>query len=182
LRHAAAHPRITYLVASAEASGLREGSVDAVAVAQALHWFDFDKFYAEVRRVAKPDGVVVAWTYADPVMDDPALQALLHQYNSVTVGAYWPKERQHVREEYRTVPFPFARIAAPALSLSREWTLPELAGYLRSWSATSRYTSERGEDPVGAFETASAKVWRQEGARRTIRWPLTILAGRVRVT
>jgi ubiquinone/menaquinone biosynthesis C-methylase UbiE len=50
---AKAHPRVRYAVAPAEKSGLADGSVDLVTVAQALHWFDVETFYAEARRVAR---------------------------------------------------------------------------------------------------------------------------------
>ncbi|TLM60395.1 MAG: methyltransferase domain-containing protein [Deltaproteobacteria bacterium] len=57
------HPRIDYRVAPAEASGLAAASVDLVTVAQALHWFDLPAFYAEVRRVLRPDGALAVWSY-----------------------------------------------------------------------------------------------------------------------
>lgn len=49
------HDQIVYRVATAENSGLESASVDLVIVAQALHWFDVERFYAEVRRVLKPE-------------------------------------------------------------------------------------------------------------------------------
>ena len=48
VRHAVAHPSIDYRVAQAEDSGLADHSVDLVTVAQAAHWFDLPRFYAEV--------------------------------------------------------------------------------------------------------------------------------------
>ena len=53
------HPRVEYAVRPASASGLPDRSVSLVTVAQALHWFDFDKFWNEVRRVLKPGGTMV---------------------------------------------------------------------------------------------------------------------------
>src|SRR5215831_6553804 len=47
------HPKIDYRVAPAESSGLPDGSVGLVTVAQAVHWFNFEKFYAEVARDRK---------------------------------------------------------------------------------------------------------------------------------
>ena len=41
---ATAHPRVTYLAATAERAPLADGSVNLVTVAQALHWFDFARF------------------------------------------------------------------------------------------------------------------------------------------
>ena len=40
------HRRVRYAVARAERSGLPDGSMDLVTVAQALHWFDVEAFYA----------------------------------------------------------------------------------------------------------------------------------------
>src|SRR5271155_781134 len=39
------HPRVEYAVAPAENGPLADGSADLVLVAQALHWFDHDRFY-----------------------------------------------------------------------------------------------------------------------------------------
>ena len=50
---------VTYLVATAEDCPLESHSVDLIAVAQALHWFDLPRFYAEVRRVGRRSGVLV---------------------------------------------------------------------------------------------------------------------------
>jgi hypothetical protein len=49
---------VEHRVAPAEASGLDTASVDAIAVAQALQWFDRDRFYSEVRRVGRPGAVL----------------------------------------------------------------------------------------------------------------------------
>jgi ubiquinone/menaquinone biosynthesis C-methylase UbiE len=57
IRNAQPHERVEYRVAPAEQSGLESSSVDLIMVAQALHWFDLDRFYAEARRVLRPDGV-----------------------------------------------------------------------------------------------------------------------------
>ena len=46
------HPRVEYRVAPAEASGIESTTVDLVTVAQALHWFDLERFDAEVETVA----------------------------------------------------------------------------------------------------------------------------------
>lgn len=177
LAHAPPHARIEYRVAPAEDCGLPDHCADAITVAQALHWFQLDRFYAEVHRVLAPDGALVVWSYNDALLDDPVLDAQLQHYNNVTVGPHWPPERQIVRDGYRTVPFPFATIAAPSFTLTREWTLAELSGYLRSWSATARYIGEHGEDPVIVFEESLAKRWGDPSTRHRVHWPLVVLAG-----
>jgi len=178
LAHAPPHERIEYRVAPAEDCGLPDGCADAITVAQALHWFDLDRFYAEARRVLAPRGVLVIWSYNDAVLDDSTLDAELQRYNRTTVGPYWPPERQIVRDGYRTVPFPFDPIEAPPFTLTRDWTLAELSGYLRSWSATARYVSEHGTDPVVEFERSVATRWGDPTRPRRVSWPLVVLVGR----
>jgi hypothetical protein len=92
---------------------------------------------------------------------------------------YWPAERQLLLDGYRTIAFPFDEIDFPRLMLEMRWTLPELAGYLRSWSATSRYAAERGTDPVADVELALGREWGPPETTRLVRWPLYVRAGRL---
>ena len=59
--------------ASAEHSGLSDHSADLITVAQAIHWFNFDVFYAEVRRVLKPKGCLAVIGYGLIEAQDPQL-------------------------------------------------------------------------------------------------------------
>jgi SAM-dependent methyltransferase len=178
IAHAHAHPRVEYRVARAEESGLAGASVDLVTVAQALHWFDRDRFYAEVRRVLAPGGAIAVWSYGDPTIgDDPGLDAALEHFNHETVGSYWPPGRADVGEGYLRYEFPFDEVAAPRLMIERRWTLAGLASYLRSWSSTVRYRSDRGVDPVVDFEGVLRWHWGHPETRHVVRWPLTIRAG-----
>jgi SAM-dependent methyltransferase len=171
--------RIEYLVAPAERSCLADHSIDAVTITQALHWLDMPRFYDEVRRVAKPGALFVATVYSDPVLDHPALDRILENYNKVIVGPYWPPERKIVDESYQNIPFPFPEIPTPELKLERTWTLTELSGYLRSWSATVRFTMQNAVDPVIRFEAEMGQIWGDPQKLRHLYWPFTIRAGRI---
>ncbi|HEY2164299.1 MAG TPA: hypothetical protein VGH04_09925, partial [Gemmatimonadaceae bacterium] len=137
-----------------------------------------DAFYGEVRRVASgPDAPIVAWTYAAPRMEGEVGQ-VLRRFMFEDIREYWPPERKYVDAEYHTIPFPFERMDAPALSLENDWMLPQIAGYMRSMSATARFIKANGTDPVLTVEEELAAIWR-DGARRRIVWPVIVLAGRV---
>jgi ubiquinone/menaquinone biosynthesis C-methylase UbiE len=170
------HPRITWSVARAEDSGLPADSVDLITVAQSAHWFDLEKFYAEARRVLRPNGVLALWTYGVTRFNDPAIDTLMDELYSKTVGPYWPPERVHCEDGYRSLPFAFPEIVAPAFQMRERWTLPQLLGYLRSWSATSRYVQAKDTDPIAPFGEALASVW-GEGERQ-VEWPLGLRIGR----
>ena len=181
---AAATPRsnISYRTAAADHSGLPDRSADLVTVAQALHWFELEPFYCEVRRVLKPEGILAVWTYgvfhAEGDGAD-AVQTLLDRFYHQTVGPYWPPERRHVENSYAELEFPFSELTPPEFSMMTAWTLDDLAGYLRSWSATSRYTEAQGSDPVTPLCAELATLW--GAARRPVVWPLSLKAGRITV-
>jgi SAM-dependent methyltransferase len=173
------HERIHYRVAPAEASGLADRSVDCVTVAQALHWLGAEELYAEVRRVARPGGVLAVWTYGIPTIDSGSVDALVRAFYTDTVGPCWPPERAIVEAGYRTLPFPFAELAAPAFAMRAEWSMAQLLGYLASWSATARYVTAHGRNPVRDVAEALAPAWGDTEATHTIEWALAVRAGRV---
>jgi SAM-dependent methyltransferase len=179
LAQAASHPRVEYRVAPAEASGLAAGSVDLITVAQAMHWLDLERFYAEVRRVLAPDGLLAVWTYAKAWVEDPPLDALLQDFYGGTVGPYWPPGRELAETGYRTLPFPLEELTPPSFEMTADWTLDQLLGYVGTWSATARYIAERGRDPRDDLRAALTPRWGAPPATRRVRWPLGLRIGRL---
>lgn len=177
IRNATANPRIEYRVTPADASGMSPQSVNLVTAAQALHWFNPESFFGEAKRVLTEDGAIAVWGYGDPILDTRALDDILHNFNRGTLETYWPPERALVLNGYKDVAFPLAEVEAPPLELRMQWSLPELAGYLRTWSATMRFVNEHSADPVIQVEQALATHWGNPLASRLIRWPLYIRAG-----
>ncbi|MFA5529059.1 MAG: class I SAM-dependent methyltransferase [Thiohalomonadaceae bacterium] len=177
IENAYRHARVRYAVAPAEDSGLAARSVDLVSVAQALHWFDLERFYAEVRRVLRPDGLLAVWTYNLFRTDIDALDTLVDHLYGEVLGPWWPSERRLVENGYRDLPFPFTEITVPAFEMRTEWDLAHLLGYLRTWSAVKRYREACGVDPVQAMADALGAA---SGAhqRLSVRWPLALRVGR----
>jgi SAM-dependent methyltransferase len=172
------HPKITWLVSPAESTPLAPGSVDLITVAQALHWFDHARFNEEVRRVAAPGAAISAWVYAAPRMDG-AVGEVLRRSMFETLGAYWPPERRYVDEEYRSIPFPFDRTPAPTLALEEHWSLAQIVGYIRTWSATTRYLAAHKTDPAVLIERELTGLWGDDAQPKRITWPLIVIAGHV---
>jgi hypothetical protein len=56
---------VSVAVEPGERTALADASVQLVAVAQALHWFDRDAFFAGMRARARPGGLLAAWGYGD---------------------------------------------------------------------------------------------------------------------
>ena len=172
------NPKVEFRVAPAEQSGLHDSAVELITVAQALHWFDFERFYAEAKRVLRPDGVIAAWAYGINEIEGDAVNELVQDFYAKVVGPYWPPERKWVEEGYRTIPFPFTEIAAPAFRMEANWTLEQLVGYFSTWSATNRYIKATGQNPLGPLAAKLGEVWGDAGRTRLVSWPLALRIGR----
>lgn len=176
---AVGHERVRYLVAPAEATGLPEGSQDLVIAAQALHWFDLERFYGEVRRVARPGGVFAAITYGLFTLAPELDRVLLRLYRDI-LGDYWPPERRHVDAGYTTLPFPFAEIQPPEFAMTAAWRFDHLLGYLSTWSAVKEYRARTGDDAVLAVTDELRAAWGDPEETKPVAWPLSIRAGYIR--
>ncbi|GAA4999316.1 class I SAM-dependent methyltransferase [Pseudoluteimonas lycopersici] len=167
---------VDFAVEPGEACSLADASVDAVCVAQALHWFDLPRFFAECERVLKPGGVLFAWGYQDIEVDDDiaganaALQARIRDD--------WAPQRDFIDAAYAGFEFPFGKIEAPRFELRAEWTLPRLLGYFSSYSATKTHRERTGEDAVALHADELAAAWGDTERVRGVRWPMFVHARR----
>ena len=171
------HQNVSYHVEPAEHVSLDDASVDLVTVAVAIHWFHFDEFYREVRRVLKPNGVLAAWTY-NAVEISPEIDALIWHYYRDIVGEYWPERIRYLEQRYESIPFPFEDIIPPRFRMEIHWNLLQLAGFLDSWSATQRYKAQKGQHPLELIWQDLLSAWGDEKETRLIRWPLHFRIGR----
>lgn len=172
------HDRICYLVARAEAVPLRDASVDVVTVAQALHWLELPVFYAEARRVLRPGGLVVVWTYANHRVDGGPVDAAIDHFYHHVIGPYWAPERRWVETGYRTLRFPFQPVSLDVPPMVEAWTLEQVLGYIGTWSAVARYREVTGSDAMVSLATQLRQCWGDPVVPRRIEWPLSVRAGR----
>ena len=112
---------IFYSVQPAEQTIFLNNSFDLIAVSQALHWFHFDEFYAEVIRIGKPEAILAAWTYS-LLRISKEIDALIEDLHYNILHNYWDDERKYVDDEYRNIPFPFKKIDAPLFNIEYRWS------------------------------------------------------------
>jgi len=170
------HPRVEYVRAAETAPLLPDASVDLVTVAQAVHWFDRSKFYAEVRRVLAPGGVVALWAYGLAGIT-PEIDAAVLRFYRGPIDRYWPPERSHIENGYRSIEFPFTELEFPQATMELNWTLEQFLAYLRSWSAVEKFRKERGFDPLVELRAELSPRWGDDARR--ISWPLLGRIGRI---
>lgn len=172
------HDRIEYRVTSEDNSGLADQTADLITVAQALHWFRLDAFNAEVRRVIKPDGIVAVWCYGKLMIrqhDD--IQLLLDNYYYNTIWPYWPAERRHVDTAYSDLDLEIEALESPDFSMQADLSVPELMGYISTWSATRHYIQARRHDPVPELAQGILAMLDEPDQKIRVNWPLTVIAG-----
>lgn len=171
IAHASGPDNVAFQVSQAELSGLEDLCVDLITVAQAAHWFDLPAFYAEVRRVLKPKGVIALWGYGRLVLPDNLDAPFEHFYSGI-LGPYWPSERKLIDDGYRSLDFPFDEFRAPDFFIEVEWNLPRLLAYLSTWSAVRRYQTNNGVTPLGDLESLLKESWGEPSRPLALKWPL----------
>jgi ubiquinone/menaquinone biosynthesis C-methylase UbiE len=182
-----AQPRnnIRYELFPAEKTNLEDNSIDLLTVAQALHWFDLENFYREVRRVmrkdAKASGVIAAWAYGLHSIN-PDIDKVIHWLYEDILGSYWPKERKYIENRYRDIPFPFHHVSAPHFQIELDWNLSELVSYLYTWSSVQKFIEKNNSDPVNEIYENLIAAWGGEAQiqdKRKVIWPIYMKVGRL---
>lgn len=177
LAQAVQRTNIYYSQQAAEETHFPDERFDLIVAAQAIHWFDFDKFYAEVRRTAKHGALLVVIGYGK-LLVSPVIDEAINELYHVILHPYWDSERRYVDEGYRTIPFPFTEIKTPDFANRYRWTLEQLTGYLRTWSAVKHYQKENGEDPVALILPELKRQWGNAETHEVV-FPLLLRVGRI---
>lgn len=168
---------IRYEVFSAEKTTIKDNSIDLVTIAQALHWFNFDEFYKEVRRVLRKGGVIAAWTYGLHSIS-PGVDKVTYRLYKDILDEYWPNERKYIENRYEDIPFPFKQMPAPKFEIRLDWNLGELIDYLHTWSSVQKFMEINNCDPVDQIVGQLEKAWGRQQKRQVV-WPIYMKVGRL---
>jgi len=181
LREGERRPGVVYVTAACESLPLPRESVDAVTVAQALHWLEFDSFFDEVRRVGKRGGLFATWVYAT-IRIGPRVDRVVERLYRDILGSCWLPERRYVETAYASIPIPLRSVSLEDLVIEKRWSLADLCGYLATWSAGRIYADRHGVDPLSLVREELSAAWLSDanGSRETtVRWPVTLRTFRI---
>ena len=167
---------VSYRTCLAQDSGLADASVDLITVAQAIHWFKFDAFYAEVHRVLKPSGVFAAVGYGLIQAVDPEVNTAIQRLYFQTLKGCWDAERRYIDDLYRTIPFPFQEIVTPELCLKYRWSAAQLLNYLNTWSGLQHYLKQNSDTPLLELQQL---LQQQPAQGLEIQFPVLLRLGRL---
>ena len=178
LENARRADNIEYSVQSAENTNFENGKFDLIIVAQAIHWFDFEKFYNEVRRTAKEDAKLCVLGYG-LLKISPVIDNVISDFYENIIGKFWDEERKYLDEDYQTIPFPFDEINTPKFENLHRWNLAHLIGYLNTWSAVKHYIKHYNHNPVEELELELKKYWDSEEIKE-VRFPILLRIGHIK--
>ena len=165
---------IHYSKQPAEKTIFENNYFDLITVGQAVHWFNFQKFFSEARRVLKKDAVIAIFGYSLFKSDPETNKVIQHFYREI-IGPYWQPERRYLEEKYRSVPFPFEEIPAPQFEFKQTWSFDRLIGYLNTWSAVKAYEREKKENPVKLIQQELRESFGEVGK---LNFPIILRVGR----
>lgn len=174
--HAVQKENIEYRIASAETSGLPVDSFDLITVGQAAHWFDHTKFYQEVNRLLKSNGVLAVIGYGLVEISSEVDEVVNEIYSDV-LGTYWDPERKYIDEEYKTLPFPMKYVKRTEFTSTLEWTFDHLLGYLQTWSAVQHFLKKNDRNIVLEYREKLQESWGNIETRK-VTFRLFVLTGR----
>jgi len=178
IRHRIAHPRINYIISTAEHTPFDNESVDLVVVATAVHWLDQPRFFQEVERVLRPEGILAIWGYGFLAIE-PEIDRLLAAELFAPIDPFWASGNRQMFNHYRDVSLPFDEIYdPPVFAMQVEWNLEQLLAFLRTWSAVKRYAAELGHDPVERVEMKLKIVWNEPEKAKVVKMPIFFRASR----
>lgn len=168
---------VNYVATPAETFSATAESIDLIAVAQAIHWFDHDRFFALANTVLKPGGFLAVWGYQF-IKTDTAIDQLIMAFHTDLLGPFWPTERKLLNDGYKGIEFPYSALETPPFKMEAEWSFEHLIGYLNTWSAVKQYEKANGQNPIELVISDFAKAWGDPKQVKTVSWPLILYVGR----
>lgn len=168
---------VIYKNQSAEATDFHDRQFDLITVAQAVHWFDFNKFYAEVSRILKADGIIAIIGYGLLSTNPHSDKILLDFYHNI-VGPFWDAERRYLDEDYKTIPFPFEELETESFSNEFTWSFNQLIGYLETWSAVEHYKAHHNQNPIDLIREELEASW--ESNDKKVTFPMLLRVGKLK--
>ncbi|MGF1604536.1 MAG: class I SAM-dependent methyltransferase [Thermosynechococcaceae cyanobacterium] len=165
IQHAFQHDCIDYSVQAAEQTCFADHEFDLLTVAQALHWFDLGRFWPEVFRVLKPDGLFAAWGYGWPTVS-PEIDTRLAQLVFQPIETYWSPQNKVLWDGYEAIDFPLSLFEVPQFAIATPWTLDQFFDYLETWSAVKLYRHQNNDELMGIAKREMSQLWPQEQRKR----------------
>ncbi|XP_078605722.1 putative methyltransferase DDB_G0268948 isoform X2 [Branchiostoma floridae x Branchiostoma japonicum] len=152
---------VEYRVAPAESIPVPDESVDLVMCLEAAHWFDMEKFNAEVDRVLVPGGcLAVAGTIEEKFSQDE-LTNISHEFlRQGPMKDCWHENLvRYLFTEYRTLPMPYdGVIRDESMSIETDLTIPQYVNLASTISPYREFCRRNPEDKGALLQNLQKRL------------------------
>lgn len=176
LSNAVERDNLCYSLSPAETIPFNDAFFDLVTVAQALHWFDTELFFKEVKRVLRPNGLIAVIWYGRVKVEDNEARKQIDRFYELMFSNFFASNRKLLDHGYRDIDFPFNEIVCPEFKSVYTWSLDDLRGYFYSWSAVQRYIDNCHKDPTEEIIASLASFWQK---KEKVSFPMYMRLGRL---
>ena len=160
----------------AERTSFDNNFFDIVTVGQAYHWFDFERFHDEVKRVLKPGGTIALFGYGLHTVN-VEIDDIIHHFYHEVVGPYWDEERKFIDKKYQNTPFPYQEIMCPDFEFEANWSFDHYVGYIQTWSAVKHFERANGFNPMVDLTKELELHWKEE--LKPVKFPIFMRLGKL---
>ncbi len=168
---------IEYSIQAVEQTNFKDSIFDIIVVSQAIHWFNFTKFYNKVNRTAKYKALLCVVGYGN-ISVSKKIDSIIEYIYKEKLESYWDPERRYVDEAYQSIPFPYKEVITPSFKIEKKWDFEHLIGYLNTWSATKHYNKKTKHNIVNDYKNKLKKEWGSEKTKK-ITFPVLLRIGKV---
>jgi ubiquinone/menaquinone biosynthesis C-methylase UbiE len=166
-------PAASFVSGRAEELPFADGSFDAVVSAQAFHWFEADRAFAELIRVVKPGGPVAVWWKI--LCNDEPMRSL-RAAACAQADLEFPADplQGGFGAFYRA---PFASRALRVLPFTARFTIEDWIGYERSRASARNAFGAQTETYIAALERVLVAKYGPPTTRIGVRYTQFLYVG-----
>ncbi|XP_065310828.1 putative methyltransferase DDB_G0268948 isoform X1 [Dermacentor albipictus] len=157
-RAACTAKNVSFEVAKAESLPLDAGSVALVSTVNALHWFHWDSFFAEVRRVLVDGGVFCPSLYRLRAVAEPGLEDCLEEFRYQEFKGYLTAQHDFWTYGYEKTEVPFSDVRKKDFAVKENTTLSAVMACVRTWSFVIRMEEKEPERAKQALERLETRI------------------------
>ncbi|TPX42514.1 hypothetical protein SeMB42_g04864 [Synchytrium endobioticum] len=191
LKSAMAHPKVTYAEGRDTHIPIADSSVDVLTVAEAAHYFDFDRFLTEANRVLKPGGTLAFWGYFNFEIEGHAeICKLINDFSVDFLDEYFDPRRHRLDNWYADYSLDAffsssKRTMLPHNAVEKSMTIRTLLEYPKTWSGYQTYRTVCRDQPdewerikQNVLDVLGGGSEEVLGQVVDVKWPTVLVMGR----